>query len=639
MAGVEEIFSTGGALSEVLPGYVERASQLSMALDVEIAIEDGSHLIAEAGTGTGKTFAYLVPALLSGKRVIISTGTKTLQDQLFHRDIPLIKRIVSGIGPVVLLKGRGNYVCPERLFRNIDTENSSGSRLLKVREWYSRTRTGDLTELVDLERDPGLIPLVTSTADNCLANECPRISECPLYRVRERAVNADVVIINHHLLFADLTLQDDSLASILPDADVVITDEAHQLADVARQFFGMRVGSGALVDLCHDIKTASSQLGDDDPRLLNLTSLLASQVSRMSAVFREAESRSFSEMLATPPVREAVADVDLTLVNLVGVLSDVSVRSKVLKNCYQRGLRLLDLFACVTEQNDDVDYAHWIERRERGFVIHLTPLSVAREFGDRVRTSEKTWIFTSATLTVGDRFDFIMRELGLAEITSCRYESPFDYRSQVKGWVPRIVSRPGTDEHTNELVDCCLPVFKVLRGRAFFLVTSYRALELVATRLSREPGIAFVAQGSLSKAALLDKFRSTDRCILVATHSFWEGVDVRGSDLRCLVIDKLPFASPADPLVSAFMGSLERSGSNGFMDFMVPDAAITLRQGFGRLIREETDRGIFILGDPRTNSMPYGGLFLASLPDIEWMTGQPDVMNFTSELASETAGN
>ena len=637
---ITDLLGQDGALSRAVEGFTAREAQLAMASDVATAMRSGTSLLVEAGTGTGKTFAYLVPAFLASGRSIIATGTRTLQDQLFYKDLPLVRGVVPDKRSIALLKGRANYLCPQRLDKNLKVMPGNASpqliaRLQDVRSWYVRSRTGDVTELLDAESDAALLPLVTSNVDNCLGSECPHLEECPLYRARSRAMEADIIVVNHHLLFADLAMQDDSFASLLPVVDHVIIDEAHQVADVARQFFGVRIGSGQLVELGKDVRAELFLLGNDDAELASKCSELDRSIAALDRRLKTSAEKDLTRLLFEPGVRDAIDDVDMALGVLASHLDVAAVRSRSLSNCYQRALRLIDKFALLTEINesdDAAEYAHWLQPGERGFVIHMTPVSIARHFGEHLAHSSQSWILTSATLTVNDSFDHTVATLGLSDIETRHYRSPYDFTRQVKSWLPAHLPQPGSDEHTRALVATCLPIIRSVKGRTFFLFTSYRALNLAAHMMENE-GLPFLVQGTRSKAVLLDKFRVTPGCVLLATHSFWEGVDVKGAGLQCLVIDKLPFSSPSDPITAAQSRAIDAAGGNGFMDYLVPEAAITLRQGFGRRVRGESDRGLFILGDSRVAHKPYGRLFIKSLPEMDWLADAAAAIEYLGELA------
>ncbi|MCB1694382.1 MAG: ATP-dependent DNA helicase, partial [Pseudomonadales bacterium] len=566
---VSAFFEPGGDIERILPGYVERPGQRDMAAGVARAMTVKEDLIVEAGTGTGKTYAYLVPALLQDGRTIISTGTRTLQDQLFLKDLPLVRRATSNTKRVSLLKGRRNYLCPYRLARHLatrapGTDNEIARELLEVRRWWSTTTTGDLTELYDEEAGRSVRPLITSTSQNCLGKQCPQVENCPLYLARRRAIESDIVVVNHHLLFADLAMVDDNIASILPSARTIILDEAHQVADVARQFFGLRLASSQFVDLCRDIRSESVAIGADDPLLLSHVEALERANARFVKAVHDSEFSSAPSLLVLDTVRAATEAVDESLDSLNRSLDHARVRSHVMAHCYQRAAALLDTFAMLTEPgSSDEGNAHWVERSGSGVSLHLAPVSIAAAFGARVQASPASWIFTSATLSVAGDLAYTKTLLGLLHARVEQYESPFCFARQVRGYVPRTGERPGTDEHTIALLDACIPILRAVPGRTFFLFTSYRALDIAATRLRHEHDVPVVVQGSLPKRELMEKFAQIEGCVLLATQSFWEGVDARGTGLKCLIIDKLPFASPTDPLTRAKMAACDAAGGNG----------------------------------------------------------------------------
>ena len=598
-----------------------------MAAAVGRAIESVSDLLIEAGTGTGKTLAYLLPLLLSGKRAIISTGTRTLQDQLWSVDLPRLK----GIAPVgvrlALLKGRSNYVCPRRLdacLGEYSADDETRSRLIDIRQWASRTRTGDLGEVTDGEADSRLIPLVTSTADNCQGRACEYFDACPLYRARARALEADLVVVNHHLLFSDLSGEEEAMPSLLPRADVIVMDEAHQAPHVARQFFGRRLGSAELIDLLRDIGSEFQALGSEDVGL-------AAAARDFESVFRRL-SRAWSASADCAGSDDLIEQVDLAFAALATALSLVRERSRIYEHCYQRVVRFADLFALLTESDAPAGYAKWLERQSSGFSLHLAPVSIADEFGERVRAAAQSWILTSATLTVDGSFEHVAAELGLGDVQTMLLESPFDYRGQVKGWLPPLEALPGSREHTSELVECTLPLLHACAGRTFMLFTSYRAM-FDAEALLASRGVACLVQTRAPRSRLLTQFRQTERAVLLATQSFWEGVDVRGTDLRLLVIDKLPFPSPESPIIRARMDHAMVAGSDGFDAIMLPQAITGLRQGFGRLVRSETDRGLFVLGDTRVKTRAYGRRVRASLPDMDWLDSADEAVRAVGSLS------
>lgn len=644
MQMLKDFLGKEGELSRVVPDFISRPVQIEMAQAVRDAIREGRNALLEAGTGTGKTYAYLIPLIESGKKVIISTGTKNLQDQLFFQDLPLITSLVNDGYRIALLKGRGNYVCPERLDKSLKVISGNGAsdfldRLVGVREWSSRSRSGDITELSDFHDDTGIVSMITSTRDNCLGSSCPRFDECPLYRARDAANEADLVVVNHHLLFADLALREENLVQLLPTVEVIVVDEAHQVPEVARQFFGTRLGSGQILELAKDIKQELFLLGNDDRELLTSTNQLEQAVENMvTLVAASGEIRDLSDWLEYQGC--AVVDgVDLALGDLILGLEVAAVRSRGLQHCLQRAIRQVDQFALLTEPTSlDQNYVHWIQVHTRGFVVHVSPVSISSELSSHFNNPAPVWVFTSATLAVGGKFDHIRESLGLEDVIENQFASPFEYKAQVLAYVPEELPHPGTDMHTRALIEILLPFFKVNPGKTFCLFTSHRALKLAGELLAMEEDLHVLSQGQLPKSELLRQFRRTSRCILLATQSFWEGVDLRGTGLKCLVIDKLPFASPEEPISRAMINSIASTGGNGFMEYLLPQAIISLKQGFGRLIRQESDEGLFVLGDPRVMSKSYGKLVQASLPEMSWTSDKTQALDHLMKINEKNAG-
>ena len=616
----------------MIDGYIERPEQLTLAENILSVIESKETGIFEAGTGTGKTLSYLVPALLADCTVIVSTGTKNLQDQVFSKDIPMLRTLFP-TRKISLLKGRANYLCPHRLKVNLKTLADPGKQheLVEVRTWSSQTRTGDLTEILDPEENAALLHLVTSSRENCLGGKCPEFNDCPLYRAREQANQSDIVIVNHHLLFANLSQQEDNLQTLLPEADAIVVDEAHQIPDIARQFFGQRVGSGQLTELIRDSRAELRMLGNDDPVTLTAVAKLEKALASLHIRIKRSTEQDFNRWYNAAE-KEVVHGVDFALCDLGEHLSRVADRSEGLAQCARRALRFTDQFALLTEETElEDEYVHWIERFEKGFVIHLSPLSVAGELKRITENPRTGWIFTSATLCVDESFDHFAGELGISTGISAQFESPFDYSTAVRAHIPVGLPDPGTDDQTLALVRYIEPVIEANAGRTFFLFTSHRALRKAAELLV-DFSRPILVQGTMSKQRLLDLFRSTPGCVLLATQSFWEGVDVRGADLKCLIIDKLPFPSPGDPLFSAQSSACEERGGNSFRELSLPKTVLSLKQGFGRLIREESDRGLFVIGDVRLRSKSYRKYILSNLPDMLWLDDREDAMGWLRAL-------
>jgi len=612
-----------------------------MADAIEKVLLEGNRLVVEAGTGTGKTLAYLVPAILSGMKIIVSTGTRNLQEQLFFNDIPLIRAALELPFQVSILKGRANYLCPHRLELSLGEHNHAGYRideLIKIREWSSRTSTGDIAEITDVEENSAVWSYVTSTVDNCLGSTCSKIGECPVYLARIKANDADLVIVNHHLLFADLILKEEGIGQVLPSADGIILDEAHQLAETAGLFFGSTLSSRQLTELARDTLKEQLQLGNDDRRVVDAAQSLERNTRSLLLAFgKSSANRTWSDIHVDDSVRKAVSDVDKNLVALMDVLEETSVRSKGLLSCYRRSVRLADLFVMLTDEVVVEDeYIHWLETTDRSFVIHLSPLSIADQFSALINERDCSWVFTSATLAVGDSFAHFLNSLGLEHATQeLKLDSPFDFERQALFYIPEALLNPSESDYTSVVVERALPVIKACRGRTFFLFTSYRALDQAAEQLAREPDLVCFVQGSLPKSELLFRFLHTERSVLLATSSFWEGVDVKGDLLTCVIIDKLPFMSPADPIVRARLDAMTNLGVNGFYQYMLPQAAISLKQGFGRLIRDEVDRGIFMLGDPRILTSSYGKVFLNNLPAMPLTRSFKEVESFLESIEQQ----
>jgi len=621
------------ALKSRMNGFVVRQVQQEMANLVGAAIVGEQNAMIEAGTGTGKTYAYLLPTISSGKKAVISTGTKTLQDQLFYQDIPLINKAYGR--RVALLKGRANYLCPQRLKANMDSVSyrSNGTiqeQLTYVYTWSESTKSGDLTEVLDSGAANLVQSMVTSTADNCLGHDCPEFDRCPLYRARQNAQDADIVVVNHHLFFADLALKEDAVGELLPDADIIILDEAHQVAEVARNFYGDHLSSGQMLNLSRDVVREQLLVGYDDPELIRIAEAFADSIRLLTAVIM-ASGKNFPALLES--TKGDIEEVDVRLSEMIGRLDLAAPRSIGLSRCYTRACRLSDMFTLLTEPAPAQDAAHWIERREKNFILHLMPLDIAMHLSPQMQMPGKTWLFVSATLASGNSFSHAKKILGFENGLEALYPSPFDFMSQVSGFVPADLPLPSQRQHTEALISMVLPLIRSHRGRSMLLFTSNRALDAAARCMSEEHDLVFVVQGALPKVRLLEKFRELPRCILLATHSFWEGVDLKGADLKLLVIDKLPFTSPDDPVFQARMNQVDMNGGNSFRELSVPEAAITLKQGFGRLIRQESDKGLFVLGDNRIDTKPYGKTLRRSLPEMNWLKSQAQAIEFLESLS------
>jgi ATP-dependent DNA helicase DinG len=618
MQSPSDILGPDGQLARRLPGFAARPQQQEMAEAVAQALADNSLLIAEAGTGTGKTFAYLVPAMLSGQKVIISTGTKNLQDQLFHKDIPLVRDLLGVPVDVALLKGRANYLCHHRLQLAREEgrflTRSQTAELQEIGTWSGRTASGDIAELSSLSEDSPLWPQVTSSAENCLGSDCDYLNECFLARARRRAQEADVLVVNHHLLFADMALKDEGFGELLPGANAFILDEAHQLPDTASNFFGTTITANQLLELAHDSIAEEIREASESRDLQVRADKLEKAVRDMRLAFGEALRRGpWKELAGGRELGEAIALVATLLDDLSAGLKSVAARGKGLESCYQRSEVLVERFSLLTGATPE-GMIHWYETHSRSFTINFTPMDVAQLFQQQLKAHPCAWVFTSATLAVGESFQHFSDQLGLDGAVTHRWDSPFDYPRQALLYVPPRMPEPNSPGYTAAVVEAALPVLEASRGRAFLLFTSHRALKEAAELLAGRIDYPLLIQGDAPRSRLLEEFRERGNAVLLGTGSFWEGVDVRGEALSCVIIDKLPFASPGDPVLQARIDAMREAGGNPFMDYQLPQAVITLKQGVGRLIRDVQDRGVLVLCDPRLGSKSYGRLFLDSLP-------------------------
>jgi ATP-dependent DNA helicase DinG len=610
-----------GALAGDLPGFAPRPQQMEMAAAVEQALQSGTTLVVEAGTGTGKTFAYLVPVLQSGKRVIISTGTRHLQDQLFHRDLPGVRAALGVPLTAALLKGRANYLCHHRL-ASARGEGRPGPRqqvaqLEAIHDWSGRTRSGDIAELSGIPEDAPIWPRVTSTAENCLGPECDWYQQCHVVKARREAQDADLVVINHHLLCADLALKEEGFGELLPGAEAFIIDEAHQLPETAARFFGISLSSRQLQDLAQDSNTEYVRETARLEGLPDLARAVDSAVRDLRTALGADEQRApWSRLAANPGLRDALPALALALGELVAVLGSQAANSRGLENCYQRAQKLQALLAQVTTQPPE-NHIHWFETWKTGFRINLTPLDVADTFERRRHALPNCWVFTSATLSVNGDFTHFTRQLGLEEAQTLQLDSPFDYSRHALFYLPKGLPDPGAADFSERMLEVAEAVIGASRGRAFLLFTSYRALHLAHRRLQRSCDYPLLVQGSAPRSELLERFRELGNAVLLGTSSFWEGVDVRGDALSCVIIDKLPFASPGDPVWQARIDALKARGGNPFIEEQLPHAVITLKQGVGRLIRDVNDRGVLVVCDPRLVSKGYGKVFIDSLPAMK----------------------
>ncbi len=618
-----------------LPGFKPRDSQIKMATAVDEAIESGGTLVVEAETGTGKTLAYLLPALLSEGPVLVSTGTKNLQDQLFLKDLPMVMKVMGINRRVALLKGRANYLCPYHLEVNSShLPDHAGAKvhhqLAIVRRWADRTDSGDLAELQELPEDAPVWPYVTSTRDNCLGQDCPVYDKCPLMKARKKALEADLVVVNHHLFFADAALREEGVASILPDVKTVIFDEAHQLPDIAANFFGKHLGARQVRELVNDCLAQLDTLPLD---IKDHTDAMKKAVSDLHlALGGEGARDPWDKVKDDEAVISAMAALADAYDELYALLEPHKGANREVESCFERCGDQGGLLQYLQAAND-TEQVFWFETFKRSFTLHATPLSVAKSFNAHRANLPCSWIFTSATLSVAENFDHYLQRMGLESADTLALPSPFDFRHQSLLYVPEGLPPPNDFSYTDQLVEQMLPVIRAAGGRTFFLFTSHRALKRAATLLEGQLDFPLLVQNQASKRQLLDDFRAAGNAVLLGTSSFWEGIDVRGDALSCVIIDKLPFASPGDPVIAARIARCREEGGNPFFELQLPSAIITLRQGVGRLIRDISDSGLLVLGDPRVVTKGYGKRVLDSLPPMPRTRKQAVVERFFKFVA------
>ena len=632
---LEQYLGPEGLLAKQIDGFSYREQQFEMASVVAETINSGDTLICEAGTGTGKTFAYLLPVMLSGKKAIISTGTKNLQDQLYHRDLPKIRELLTTPVKAALLKGRSNYLCLNRMdhaltdLRGHSKENAE--HLATIREWSSVTRSGDIAELGVISEDAMVWPLVTSSAENCLGPDCPSYRDCHLVEARKQAQEADVVVINHHLLCADFALKDDGFGEILPETDCFIIDEAHQLPEVASNFFGTTISGRQLLELSRDIDAEYHREIGDFPKLLTATTNLSKSVKDLRLLFgMDPRKGRWQEIEQDVRIVRGIDEVQNRLNELIETLKTLQGRTRDMDNCMERATTLSSQLQHITDPVPEDNDIRWFETHRQSFRFNLTPLEISEVFAAQMQRHPASWVFTSATLSVNGKFTHFQQQLGVNDAVTHQWDSPFDYQSQALWFVPRGLPEPNHQDYNREVARLSIDILEHSQGRAFLLYTSYKALYEAADILEEELAYPILIQGTKSKNELLEQFRKLGNAVLLGTASFWEGVDVRGEALSCVIIDKLPFASPGDPVLQARIDAMRSSGSNPFMEFQVPQAAIALKQGAGRLIRDNTDRGVLVICDPRllSRSKPYGKIFLNSMPDFARTRDLEDIHRF-----------
>ncbi len=618
-----DVLSAQGPFAAAIAGFSERAQQLAMTRRVAAAVARCDSLVVEAGTGIGKTFAYLVPAVLSGRRTIVSTGTRHLQDQIYFKDLPVVLEALEAPVETALLKGRANYLCLERLDRHDQAQmldpDAAGSMDI-IRRWARKTADGDINSLKEVAEDDAVWPLLLSTPDTCLGANCPRHRDCFVSKARQKAAQADLVVVNHHLLMADMALKEEGFMELLPGTDTIVVDEAHQLRGVAESNFTERLTSRGLADLLRDCESAAKADDDGGDGGAALAEVIAGGRNAL-----ERFMRLFAKLPERAPVAalKSAARFDEGRKALAGALEALASQLKPLRevseqwqNLWQRNETAKDHLARVLDGGGDA--VAWFSHTARSFQLCLSPCDVSSLLAGKTRLYDANWIYTSATIAVGDDFTHFLSELGLdPDSAQAAFDSPFDYRLQTALYLPQNLPDPNDEDYTEALMRGVHPLLEMADGRAFLLFTSYRALNRAAGWLAEHTAWHLLVQGRAPKMELIRRFGDGHGKLLLGTNSFREGVDVKGAALSCVVIDRLPFASPGDPVTQAKIARARELERNFFAENTLPEAVLALRQGVGRLIRDETDSGVIVIGDRRIRTKPYGRVFLDSLPPMK----------------------
>ena len=633
---VDDVLGKHGIIEEFIPGFQPRQSQLEMANLIHQAILSKQHYAIEASTGIGKSFAYLVPAFLSNVKVVISTGTKNLQDQLFNKDLPLINKTIISGKKLALLKGRNNYCCPHRINlhrqqRRFQTRHM-GSLFDALKQWSETTSTGDIAEFADIPENDSLWFYATSTSENCLGSDCPEFSGCYVVKARRKAQEADIIVINHHLFFSDQALKEEGFGELLPEVDVMIFDEAHQLPDVASHFFSRTLSKRQLDLLLKDIIDAQISEARESSEIQDACQQQQKSIDDFRLVLGQFSSRGeWKNIQHAPVIIKGIEELQTSFASLNEQLEAIKARGKDLASCFSRLQSIQQTLSDFLQAPDTL--VSWYEWNERGFRLMLSPVEVSAPFRRQLdRNSFHSVLFTSATLSANQSFEYFTRRLGLDDIKCARFVSPFDYQRQALLYLPDNLPEPSSDRFAMAFIQECIDLIKATRGNCFILFTSYRMLTFCAQALAtRIPNRLFI-QGDKQRSELLQAYMKTPDSVLLGTSSFWEGIDVKGEKLKLVIIDKLPFKSPGDPVYKQRLQLVNKQGGNAFIDVQVPEAIISLRQGVGRLIRDSQDRGIVMIADNRIRLKPYGKQMLNSLPDMKISFDKSEVIDFASSL-------
>ena len=638
---VNNFFNYNGPLSNIIEGYQLRPSQVEMANMVDSALLKQESLIIEAGTGTGKTFAYLAPALMKGGKVIISTATKNLQDQLFNKDIPKIREALNIPVKVNLLKGRSNYLCQLRLEETARQDQfvneEDGAHFEKIKKFNDHSKTGEISEVQGVPELASVWPMVTSTADHCLGQSCDFAKSCFFLKARKEALSAEIVIVNHHLFFADFVLKDEEVSEILPKANTIIFDEAHQLPDIASIFFGNNLSTNEILKLVQDIQALFEKIGKSKKKLATHSLQIIENINNLRALFPAQNHRlTYEKIQNFEDFTSFFQSINNILLKFDKFFSLIDDQSPEQKKIYERYSKVCEkLSPWLTKKNNN--YVYWLDIFSKSIQLNMTPFSIAESFDKFKAENKMSWIYTSATLAVNESFNFFQSMMGLNQAKAKKLDSPFDFKNNACLYVPNNMPEPNSVLFTLSLIKKIYPLIQAAKGRTFILSTSLKAMSEISALLKNEfdernINLPILTQGEDSKKILIDRFKSYGNAILIGSMSFWEGIDVRGSSLSLVIIDKLPFQSPGDPVFESKINRIKMQGENPFMTFQLPKAIITLKQGAGRLIRDEKDKGVLMICDPRIIDKPYGKRIWKSLPAFKRTRQEIDVTSFLKSL-------